>query len=198
MIQNISSGLKSFERKALTVIVSFVAKSTSTPGWILVRVTCLQRFSQLPFMPNWKYAKQFKRDGSRFGSITMSSLQNGQRIPVCNCHRYLSIVSTRFTCSICLCPHLRNVIRIYTTTAIILLNTLVLFVILNLLLGAVYFVSDRYQASVKRNQTGLFAADGAPLDNGERSEYALECFDYNATKEVSPTFAEEVLSDFYA
>lgn len=87
--------------------------------------------------------------------------------------------------------------RIYKATAIILLNTLIVFVILNLLLGAVYFISDRHEASTKRKQEALFHADGAPVDNGNRSPYQLEWFDYNATKEVSTAFASEVLDEFY-
>ncbi len=87
--------------------------------------------------------------------------------------------------------------RIYKATAIILLNTLVVFVVLNLLVGAVYFIGDRYEARTKRTQGALFQSDGTPVDTAQRSLYQLEWFDYNATKEVTPAFAAEVLDEFY-
>lgn len=87
--------------------------------------------------------------------------------------------------------------RVYKQAAIILLNTLVVFVVLNLVLGAGYLLHDAYVAHRMSKQTTFFDVDGSPVDNGKRSTYQLEWFDYNATREISPTLTAEMLDDFY-
>jgi lysophospholipase L1-like esterase len=42
----------------------------------------------------------------------------------------------------------------------------------------------------------LFQADGAPINNGKRTGYQLEYFDYNACNELNQEYVSEVLNDF--
>lgn len=86
---------------------------------------------------------------------------------------------------------------LYTNLAIILLNTLCALLIINLILGAVYFAHDAYAKRKEARQVRLFNDDGSPVNNGRRSAYQLDWFDYNATKEVKPEEVGEVLDDFY-
>jgi hypothetical protein len=93
---------------------------------------------------------------------------------------------------------MKRFMEIYKNTAITLLNTFLFLVVLNLVLGAIYFVHDTYERNRKGKQDVLFNGDGSPVDNGKRTDDHLQWFDYNATREVSPAFAAEVLDDFYA
>lgn len=88
--------------------------------------------------------------------------------------------------------------KIYVDSVLILFNTVLIFVALNLLLGAVYFVYDTYVERRGSKQDVLFNQDGSPVDNGKRSNYQFGWFDYNATREVNPALAAEMLDDFYA
>jgi hypothetical protein len=91
-----------------------------------------------------------------------------------------------------------SLVKIYKDTALILLNTIVVLLLLNVVLGVVYFAYDTYVERQKNNQVGTFTENGAPTDNGKRSQYQLKWFDYNATTEVSREHASEVLDDYYA
>lgn len=88
--------------------------------------------------------------------------------------------------------------RLYNNLGLLLLNTLLLFIGLNLLLALVYAVVD-YRAANRAVPEGaaLFTATGAPVDNGKRMDYQMTWFDYSATQEVSQSHAAEVLDDFY-
>ncbi len=86
---------------------------------------------------------------------------------------------------------------LYKSAAFHFLNTLLLLVILNLLLGALYFIKDAYTLRSAARPSKLFNEDGSPVDNGKRLRDHLEWFDYNATREMSEQEAAEVLDDFY-
>src|SRR5262245_11889871 len=90
---------------------------------------------------------------------------------------------------------------VYQSTAFITFNTLLFLVILNLGLGLFYFIKDRPAPSRAASPPSspaakLFNDDGSPIDNGERTPFQLQWFDYNATKEVSQTEVGETLDDF--
>lgn len=92
--------------------------------------------------------------------------------------------------------------RLYQSTALVTFNTLLFLIVLNLILGVFYFIKDRRaQASVATSSptappAKLFNDDGSPVDNGERTPYQLQWFDYNATNEISQNDAGEILDDF--
>jgi len=86
----------------------------------------------------------------------------------------------------------------YLSCAILLLNTLVLFVALNLLLGAAYAIKDWRRKPVASYSGPLFREDGAPIDTGKRTDYQLNWFDFKACQELEPEYAGEVLDDFHA
>src|SRR5262249_21285002 len=48
-----------------------------------------------------------------------------------------------------------------------------------------------------RHDGKLFNVDGSPADNGKRSEYELQWFDYKSYENISEQYAGEVLDDFY-
>jgi len=95
----------------------------------------------------------------------------------------------------------------YRTSAILLLNTLVLVFFLNVLLGITYFVKDQITSKKdivvpkitdKPESDRLFDHDGAPLNNGQRLRGILEWFDYTAYEQiVDEAYAGNVLDDFF-
>lgn len=97
--------------------------------------------------------------------------------------------------------------ELYKAIAIILLNTLVLIVILNVLLGIAFYFKDYIAGKNSTKQINkekkikldkLFNSDGAPLDNGRRSDYQLTWFDYSAYEQiVGERYAGAVLDDFF-
>jgi hypothetical protein len=91
----------------------------------------------------------------------------------------------------------RRFINVYRAAALILLNTLVAFVVVNLLLGAGLGVKRLVTAVGATSATGLFTPDGAPVNTGRRSSYQLAWFDALAYPELGPAAIAEVLDDFY-
>lgn len=83
---------------------------------------------------------------------------------------------------------------IYRLVAINLLNTILLLIIINLVLGVAFFIKGH---RTKPKPVGLFNSDGSPVDNGKRFGGVLEWFDFDATKEVGEVAAADVLDDFY-
>jgi hypothetical protein len=95
-----------------------------------------------------------------------------------------------------------RVLRIYSSAAVILVNSLVLFVLVNLVLAAVFFVRDLGSRSTAQNTApatsdSAFNPDGSPVDNGKRTPGQLEWFDFNAYEGIKPEYASAVLDDFY-
>jgi hypothetical protein len=85
----------------------------------------------------------------------------------------------------------------YRVVAINLLNTFVLLLVLNLLLGGFFFLKDRYRQNQTLHPARLFNSDGSPVDNGKRVKGNLEWFDFDSTKELGEVAVAEVLDDFY-
>lgn len=86
---------------------------------------------------------------------------------------------------------------IYRIVAINLLNTIVLLLILNIVLGVFFYLRDRRREQAFTGHSKLFQANGSPVDNGKRHQGNLDWFDYDATREVSEIEAAEVLDDIY-
>jgi hypothetical protein len=86
--------------------------------------------------------------------------------------------------------------KFYTITAVLLLNTLALLILLNVFLGIAFFVKHRISGELESDR--LFRDDGAPLNNGQRSGYQLTWFDYTAYEQtVDERYAATVLDDFF-
>jgi lysophospholipase L1-like esterase len=101
----------------------------------------------------------------------------------------------------------------YRNTAIILINTVVFVVALNVFLYAAFFIRDVLgrqggQGTLKQpskpTQRGpddgrLFNSDGSPASTRKRTDYQLEWFDYNAYSEgkIPGEYVSNVLDDFY-
>ncbi len=98
----------------------------------------------------------------------------------------------------------------YQTSALLLLNTLVFVILVNLFLAIVFFIKDQIFSKenpvaptaiselASQEQSELFNKDGAPLDNDKRSSYQLKWFDYTAYEQiVDKRYAGIVLDDFF-
>jgi hypothetical protein len=98
--------------------------------------------------------------------------------------------------------------KYYHATAHSLLNIIVFLVFINIVIGVAFFFKDRI-ASHKKNvvatsveidpeSQGLFYIDGKPFDNGKRTSYQLQWFDYTAYERiVDASYAGSVLDDFF-
>jgi hypothetical protein len=99
-------------------------------------------------------------------------------------------------------------VRMYSASALVFLNTVSAFVIMNLFLAVAFYILDtvtsqevvaRQEVVVRHdsNPSALFNADGSPTNNGKRSDYQLRWFDFNAYEGIEPVYVGEVLDDFY-
>jgi hypothetical protein len=96
----------------------------------------------------------------------------------------------------------------YRTTALLLLNTIVFLILLNIIMGIAFFFRDRMfsqkdktvatEVTIDPGSQGLFYTDGKPFDNGKRTSYQLQWFDYTAYERVvDASHAGNVLDDFF-
>lgn len=92
----------------------------------------------------------------------------------------------------------------YTAAALVVFNTLLAVLILNLVLGAAFYLWDRQTAppvETRANSTAapgqLFAADGSAIDTGHRTKYQLDWFDYGAYGSTPEQQVGEILDDFF-
>src|SRR2546422_6267047 len=97
----------------------------------------------------------------------------------------------------------------YCTTALLLLNTVIFLILLNIIVGITFFFKDRMFArkdkvtatkvDIDPGSQGLFYTDGKPFDNGKRTSYQLTWFDYTAYEQVVNAFyIGNVLDDFFS
>lgn len=93
----------------------------------------------------------------------------------------------------------RKVRRWYRTSGVILLNTVVLVLLLNLVLGAFYLASDALdeEGEERSRPERLFTEDGAPVDDGRRTAEQLEWYDFTALQDVEAEHAAQVLEDHW-
>jgi lysophospholipase L1-like esterase len=89
-----------------------------------------------------------------------------------------------------------------------LFNTVLLIIVINLILGIVFFFRDHLmaqkgdsettQAEIDPTSQGLFYIDGKPVDNGKRTTYQLRWVDYTAYERVADApYVGSVLDDFF-
>jgi len=102
-----------------------------------------------------------------------------------------------------------SLVKVYSASALVLMNTLSAFVVINLFLAVTFYILDvanfgkkavtckELVARIVSEPTALFNADGSPINNGKRNCYQLRWFDFNAYEGVEPIYAGEVLDDFY-
>ncbi len=93
-------------------------------------------------------------------------------------------------------------LRIYKQTAIMVLNTILLLVAVNLALWVVFEVRDQKPAvkpaSYDRSPQGYFYEKGGAVDNGKRTPSNLTIFDYKAYEGVlSESEIARLLDEFY-
>lgn len=93
---------------------------------------------------------------------------------------------------------------VYRSSALLLLNTIVGLLLFNVCLAGLFWIIDTIgdiPRSSRAAQTtfggALFNADGSPVDNGKRSAYQLEWFDFSGYGLDDQRLASEVLDDFY-
>lgn len=91
----------------------------------------------------------------------------------------------------------------YTGMAVIILNTLIFLVVVNLLLGVAFWTYDQYRYRgfswiLKSRANAFFYKDGEPIDNGKRDDYMLNKYDFTALEGVKPEEAAATLDDFFA
>lgn len=92
--------------------------------------------------------------------------------------------------------------QLYVISAVILLNTLISFIILNLLLQVIFIAKDAYDSGKKKESSLEYSSepfnpDGSPVDNGKRNSYQLGWIDLHAYEGLSPSYVSEVLDDSY-
>lgn len=86
----------------------------------------------------------------------------------------------------------------YRSAGVIIANTLVLVLLLNVLLGVGYWVKDGLSGDEASAASGrLFDDNGAPVATERRTRVQLQWFDFQAADEYDPEFVADVLSDFY-
>ncbi len=93
----------------------------------------------------------------------------------------------------------------YSTAAVLMFNTFLFLVLINILIGLGFYIRDTAQqikglaASKHMAKTQrFFDKTGKPLDNGQRSEYQMDWFDYTAYENfVDERYAAAVLDDFF-
>src|SRR5262249_21188617 len=95
----------------------------------------------------------------------------------------------------------------YSATAIVELNAVVFFLVLNSLLYVLFYVRDR--TSSRANRQGnrvvtrgrrdgrLFSSDGSPTQTGRRNDFQLGWFDYGAYSNgtISEEYASKLLTN---
>jgi len=93
---------------------------------------------------------------------------------------------------------LRRARQVYVCCAVALLSSVVLLVAFTLFVALAYSFKDAMNSSAPF-QVGdaLFEAEGRPVDNGMRTAYQNNYFDFTATSEVGEEYAAEVLDDFF-
>jgi hypothetical protein len=92
--------------------------------------------------------------------------------------------------------------RLYMSSAVITLNTLIFLVLVNVVLGVAIWSYDRYhlgepERTSKPKANAFFYQDGAPIDNGKRSAYQLDFYDFTACEGISPEEAAAVQDDYF-
>jgi hypothetical protein len=95
----------------------------------------------------------------------------------------------------------------YCQIAFFLLNTIVLIILLNVFLWIAFYGKERIiltkspadpKVVSEPGSQKLFNSNGAPLDNGKRSPYQIQWFDYAAYEQiVDERHAAAVLDDFF-
>jgi hypothetical protein len=100
-------------------------------------------------------------------------------------------------------PRWNGYARLYTGSAIIILNTLIFFVVMSLILGVAFWTYDLYRYRgfkwiLKTPANAFFYKDGEPIDNGKRDNYMLTRYDFTSLEGVSPEEAAATLDDFFA
>ncbi|MFO0732705.1 MAG: hypothetical protein U0361_17350 [Nitrospiraceae bacterium] len=93
---------------------------------------------------------------------------------------------------------------LYRSSSLLLLNTIVGLLLLNCLLAGLFWLIDVFgdparsaEATTHKASGPFFNADGSPIDNGKRSSYQLEWFDFNGYGLDDQQYASEVLDEFY-
>src|SRR5262249_19000447 len=83
------------------------------------------------------------------------------------------------------------------------IHVIVLFVVTNVALAVLFLVKDQLSASRAADKTttisngALFDAIGAPIDNGRRTDYQKQWFDYSVYEPVADqVYVGSVLDDF--
>ena len=96
----------------------------------------------------------------------------------------------------------RTLFQRYVTTAVVLLDIIVLLIAANLVLGIVYALRDarasRNEATAALNVAAAprFNPDGSPVSTAKRNEYQMAWIDFQAV-ESDPAYVADVLDDFY-
>ena len=86
----------------------------------------------------------------------------------------------------------------YNWLAIAIFGLILLFVLLNISLGAIYIIKDYARRNpLPYHGNKLFTDDGKPIQNGQRNPDELGWFDFNSCREVGEQYASDVLDDFY-
>lgn len=97
----------------------------------------------------------------------------------------------------------RTLFQRYVTTAVVLLDIIVLLIAANLVLGIVYALRDarasRNEATAALNVAAAprFNPDGSPVSTAKRNEYQMAWIDFQAYGESDPAYVADVLDDFY-
>lgn len=91
---------------------------------------------------------------------------------------------------------MRAAVRMYGAAGLLLLNTVVVLILLNVALLGIYHVKDSFTARRVAAMPRLFNDDGSPVDAGNLTSHQLEWFDFNACREAGERYAAEVLDDF--
>ena len=98
----------------------------------------------------------------------------------------------------------RALLPLYTTTAVVVLDIVVLLIAANLALGAVYMIRDaknRFHpeppATLNGSAVPRFNVDGSPLSTAKRNEYQMAWIDFQAYGVNDPAYVADVLDDFY-
>lgn len=84
--------------------------------------------------------------------------------------------------------------------AIVICNVLVLVIGINLVLAFAYMIKDQAKkpdAGHQHNSEILFNPDGSPVNNGKRSEYQLDWFDFTAYESNKPGEVAQLLDETY-
>jgi hypothetical protein len=90
--------------------------------------------------------------------------------------------------------------QLYIGVAIVICNVLVLVIGINLVLAIAYMIKDQSKkpdAGHQHNPEILFNPDGSPVNNGKRSEYQLDWFDFTAYESNKPGEVAQLLDESY-